>query len=258
MKNNFLNSSKVDIRAKPSIKSEILSQILYGEKFKILKKKKNWFKVKTDFDNYVGFIKRSKFYDNFNPSLKIFKSKSKIFKKKNNKFFLTNKFLYFASGITVLKEEKKYVEFEKNKWIKKTDTKKYVHTNKNFTKIMKLFLNSKYSWGGKTSDGIDCSGLIQIFFYYNRIFFPRDTKDQIKYCRKKQNGNIKKGDMIFWKGHVGINLSKSKLIHAYGPKKKVLIMPTDFTINLIQKTANLRVKKISNIKTINLFQNLAY
>ena len=82
MKNNFLNSSKVDIRAKPSIKSEILSQILYGEKFKILKKKKNWFKVKTDFDNYVGFIKRSKFYDNFNPSLKIFKSKSKIFKKK--------------------------------------------------------------------------------------------------------------------------------------------------------------------------------
>tara|TARA_B100000989_G_scaffold218571_1_gene166665 strand:+ start:254 stop:1006 length:753 start_codon:yes stop_codon:yes gene_type:complete len=248
MKNNFLNSSKVDIRAKPSTKSEILSQILYGEKFKILERRKNWYKVKTDFDDYVGFIKKNKFYENFNPTLKIFKSKSKIFKKRNNKFCLTNKFLYFASGIEVLKKEKNYIEFEKNKWIKKTDTKKYVHTNKNFTKIMKLFLNSKYLWGGKTSDGIDCSGLIQIFFYYNRIFFPRDTKDQIKFCKEERNGNLKKGDMIFWKGHVGINLSKSKFIHAYGPKKKVLIMPTNFAINLIKKTTNLRVKKVSNIK----------
>ena len=43
-------------------------------------------------------------------------------------------------------------------------------------------------------------------------------------------------------------LSQTKFIHAYGPKKKVLIMPTNFTIKKIEKTANLRVKKISNIK----------
>ena len=43
-------------------------------------------------------------------------------------------------------------------------------------------------------------------------------------------------------------LNQSKFIHAYGPKKKVLIMPTNFTIKLIQKTAKLIVKKISNIE----------
>ena len=42
-------------------------------------------------------------------------------------------------------------------------------------------------------------------------------------------------------------LNRSKFIHAYGPKKKVLIMPTNFTIKLIQKTAKLTIKKISNI-----------
>ena len=57
-----------------------------------------------------------------------------------------------------------------------------------------------------------------------------------------------KGDIIFWKGHVGICLNQSKFIHAYGPKKKVLIMPTKFTIRVIKKTAKLIVKKISNIK----------
>ena len=59
---------------------------------------------------------------------------------------------------------------------------------------------------------------------------------------------MNKGDIIFWKGHVGICLNQSKFIHAYGPKKKVLIMPTDLTIELIKKTAKLKVKKISNIK----------
>jgi len=102
-------------------------------------------------------------------------------------------------------------------------------------------------WGGKTFDGIDCSALIQIYFYYNRIFFPRDSKDQIKFCKKKKNNKLSKGDIIFWKGHVGMCLDQSKFIHAYGPKKKVLIMPTNLTIKLIKKTANLKVIKVSNI-----------
>ena len=97
-------------------------------------------------------------------------------------------------------------------------------------------------------DGIDCSALIQIFFKFNKIFFPRDTKDQVKYCKKKYNKKFKEGDIIFWKGHVGLCLNKTKFIHAYGPRKKVLIMDIKKTINLIATTANLKVKKISNIK----------
>ena len=97
-------------------------------------------------------------------------------------------------------------------------------------------------------NGIDCSALIQIYFYYNRIFFPRDTKDQIKFCKKKISKKIDKGDIIFWKGHVGMSINQLNFIHAYGPRKKVLIMPTKHTIKLISKTANLSVKKITNIK----------
>ena len=60
---------------------------------------------------------------------------------------------------------------------KKKDLKKIKSSyEKNFMKIVKLFLNSKYLWGGKTGDGIDCSALIQIYFYYNRIFFSKRLK----------------------------------------------------------------------------------
>ncbi len=248
MKSNFLNSSFSNINSEPYSGSEVLSQILYGEKFKILNNKKKWVKIKTTYDNYIGYIKKDKFYKNFKPERKIFKLKSRIFKKKNGKFFPLKKYLYFASGISILNKDKNFIEFKKNYWIKKKDTKEISHHEKNFMKIVKLFLNCKYLWGGKTGDGIDCSALIQIYFYYNRIFFPRDSKDQIKYCKKKRIKKLDKGDIIFWKGHVGVCLNQSKFIHAYGPKKKVLIMPTDLTIELIKKTAKLKVKKISNIK----------
>ena len=89
----------------------------------------------------------------------------------------------------------------------------------------------------------------KFFFCYNNSFYPRDTKDQIKYTKKKsKNKKFKKGDIIFWKGHVAICLNSKQLIHAYGPEKKVIVMPIIEAIDRIQKTANLKVKKISRIK----------
>ncbi len=250
MKNNFLNKSVANVYFKPSSNSEVVSQILYGEKFKILLKRKKYLKIKTHYDNYIGYIKKDKFFENFKPSHKISKIKSRIFFKKGKRFLSSNHYLYYGSGVCIRNEKKKYIEFEKNKWIKKSDIKNIDHYEKNYIKVFKFFLNTKYLWGGKTCVGIDCSALIQIYFYYNRIFFPRDTKDQIRFCKRKRGKNRLKGDILFWKGHVGICLNKSRFIHAYGPKKKVIIMPKIQTIKLIDKTANLKVKKISNIRNI--------
>ena len=250
MKNNFLNKPVANIYFKPSHNSEVVSQILYGEKFKILLKRKKYIKIKTHYDNYIGYIKKDKFLENFKPSYKISKIKSRIFFKRVKRFLSSNHYLYYGSGVCKRNENKKYIEFEKNKWIKKSDIKNIDHYEKNYIKVFKFFLNTKYLWGGNTCVGIDCSALIQIYFYYNRIFFPRDTKDQIRFCKRKRSKNRLKGDILFWKGHVGICLNKSRFIHAYGPKKKVIIMPTIQTIKLIDKTANLKVKKVSNISNI--------
>ncbi|MDC3257523.1 C40 family peptidase, partial [Candidatus Pelagibacter sp.] len=102
---------------------------------------------------------------------------------------------------------------------------------------------------GKTYKGIDCSALLQLYYYYNNSFYPRDTKDQIKFSKKKLKTEIfKKGDIIFWNGHVAICINSKELIHAYGPEKKVLIMSITKTLDRIKKTTNLTVKKISTTK----------
>ena len=64
---------------------------------------------------------------------------------------------------------------------------------KDSLKILKLFLNIKYLWGGKSSNGIDCSALVQIYYLFNNIYFPRDTKDQIKFLKKEKGMSLIKG-----------------------------------------------------------------
>jgi len=238
--NYYSTYSCLNIYERPSINSKISSQIIYGEKFKVLKKIKSFLKIKTSYDRYTGYIKNKKFIKKFKPTHKVKALKTRVYK--------SNNFLPFSSEIEVIKKKKNYVMFEKNKWIKQKDIIIINKKEKNFVKIFKSYLNCKYKWGGKTYDGIDCSALIQIFYKFNNKFFPRDTVDQIKYKKgiiiKKK---FKKGDIIFWKGHIAGCINSKKLIHAYGPEKKVTIMPIHKTIKRIERTAKLKVKKVFKI-----------
>ena len=113
-------------------------------------------------------------------------------------------------------KKKNFYKFEKY-WVQKDDVMPLSYKQDIFKNI-KMFINIPYKWGGKSYKGIDCSALVQLFFKFNNLYCPRDTKDQIKYFKKVNK--IKKNAIIFWKGHVAVCLSKKILIHAYGPKKK--------------------------------------
>ena len=247
MKNNYFYIKPLsNIYKEPSKVSEVTSQIIYGERFKVLSKNKNWLRIKTSFDNYIGYIRDENYTEDHNPTHKVFSLKVNIFNKQKNK---TKYFLPFASKISIIRVNKKFAEFEKNKWILKKDIKKINHVEKDYLKVVKIFLMTKYLWGGKTYKGIDCSAILQLFYYYNNIFYPRDTRDQLRYSKGNiKNKKFKKGDVIFWKGHVAVCINAKNLIHAYGPEKKVLIMSTTKTIDRIERTTNLIVKKISSIK----------
>ena len=122
--NNFSNIYK-----KPSKLSEVTSQIIYGEKFKILSKNKNWIRIKMLFDNYVGYIKNSKYVKIFDPKYKVSGLKARVFKKPGNG---TNNYLPFGSKLSVIEENKNYIKIEKNKWIKNINIEKINHKEKDF------------------------------------------------------------------------------------------------------------------------------
>ncbi len=247
MKNSFGNNLPiVNLHKKKSLRSGIDTQLLYGDNFKVIKKHSGWKKIRIKKDGYIGYIKNKKFFKPIKPNFKVSVLKARLFSKPSSNKKL-QKFLSYESRVRIIKKNGKFGKFEKY-WIKTSDLKKNNFKRRNIFKDIKLFKNTKYLWGGKSYKGIDCSALVQVFFNHNNKYCPRDSKDQEKFFKKKiKLKNIRKNDLIFWKGHVAVALSKNMLIHAYGPMKKVVIMNIKKTIERIQKTANLKITSIRRI-----------
>jgi hypothetical protein len=239
------NYPQINLYKKKSFKSEIMTQMIYGDTFSVIKKDNKWWKIKIKEDRYIGYIKNKNYINSVKPTHKVNVLLAKIYKKPNLKKS-TGK-LTFGSKIKLNSKSSKFIKFQNN-WIESKNLKPLKFKNKNIFLNVKIFKNVKYKWGGKTFKGLDCSALIQLFFNFNNKYCPRDAKDQIKYFKKNISlKNIKKNDLIYWKGHVALALSKKKLIHAYGPMKKTVIMNINHTIKKIEKTAKLKILKIKRI-----------
>ena len=235
----------INIHKKMSVKSEITTQMIYGESFSIIKKGKKWLKIKIKEDNYTGYVVNKNFSQYLKPSHKIAILKAKVYKFPNKRNEINK--LTFGSKIKVLDKKANFLKFEKG-WISLKDIKPISYKEKNFFNKINIFKNIKYKWGGKSFKGIDCSALIQVFLNFNNKFCPRDAKDQLRFFKKnKSSKNFKKNDIIYWKGHVAAVLSNDKLIHAYGPMKKTVIMKINETIKRIKRTADLKVLGVKKI-----------
>jgi len=236
----------INVYKKNTRKSEITTQLLYGDTFKKIKQSNEWTKIKNDLDGYKGFVEKRNFTQNDKCTHKVFVLYASLYSRPDNRKKISKK-LSFGSKVKILEKNKNFYKFDKY-WIKKNDLQKINHKNTDLFFYIKKFVGAKYMWGGKHYNGVDCSGLVQLFLNYNNKSCPRDAKEQLKYFKKKVIlKNIKKNDLIFWKGHVAVALSKNKIIHAYGPLKKVVIMSLKKTISRISRTSNLKVIGIRRI-----------
>ena len=240
-----MNFSFINLHKKPSTQSEVVTQILYGESFSVSQKKKKWLKIKIKEDNYKGYIQNKNYSEYIKPTHKINKLNAKIYKFSNKRLKINQ--LTFGSKIKVTNKKYQFYKFAKG-WIRKKDVSMISFKEKNYFNKINTFKNIRYKWGGKSFKGIDCSALIQVCLNFNNIYCPRDAKDQFKYFKKNiKLKRIKKNDIIYWRGHVAVALNSKKLIHAYGPMRKTVIMGIDQTIYRISKTANLKVIGIKRL-----------
>ena len=123
--NNF---TLTNLYKKPSSKSEIVTQMIYGDTFSISKKDKNWLKIKIKEDGYYGFVKNRKFSKFSKPTHKVNVLRSKIFKLSNTRVKINE--ISFGSKIKVLETKKNFLKFS-NGWINKNDVKPITYREKN-------------------------------------------------------------------------------------------------------------------------------
>jgi cell wall-associated NlpC family hydrolase len=103
-------------------------------------------------------------------------------------------------------------------------------TEADFIAVAERFLGAPYLWGGKTNFGVDCSGLVQIALTACGIPCPRDSDLQEKalgepVALSSPIPNLRRGDLLFWKGHVGIARDETTLLHANAHHMAVAIEP---------------------------------
>tara|TARA_S200000501_G_C20837832_1_gene750216 strand:- start:655 stop:1407 length:753 start_codon:yes stop_codon:yes gene_type:complete len=217
LNNNFgiCHLSIIPVRQEPCSKSEMTTQLLYGETYKILKTKDSWFYIENSYDSYKGWLNYSQVkeisindYNTINLKKKVFSIDLTGFVEKD----LNKK----NTAMVPIGSLVSSCEYLKQRFRGKT-TENY---NKNIIDISNIYLNTPYLWGGRNNYGIDCSGFTQNVYKIKGIFIKRDAYMQAESGIKIGYNDIEPGCLAFFGTnkitHVGILLNKKRIIHSFG------------------------------------------
>jgi hypothetical protein len=219
--------SVIPVRADVSGKSEMVSQLLFGETFSILSQSEGWAKILTDHDNYEGWIEEKQFIPLSNDEYSLLLSSTKYYstdlvhaliqKNTGTLNIVPGSILYNSSSADFTLGAKTF-SFD--------GTMINADIQPSCEKLISnafYFLNSPYLWGGRTPFGIDCSGFVQIAAHLSGISLPRDTHEQAEEGEMiNLISEAKPGDLAFFDNeegriiHVGIILENAQIIHASG------------------------------------------
>ena len=242
------NLSIIPLRAEASDSSELVSQILYGEIFKVLEKRSKWSRIRLAFDSYEGWVDNKQFAalleEQYNDL-----QKEKLHMSSDLVEFITtseNQLLSICLGSTLNALHILKHSFE-GKSISETFQKQHL------VKTALLYLNAPYLWGGKTPFGIDCSGFTQMVYKLNGYNLKRDASEQVTQGQALSFiEESEPGDLAFFDNaegkivHVGIIMKDNSIIHAHG---RVRIDGLDHTgiFNYESKTYSHQLRVIKKI-----------
>ena len=230
--------SIIPVRKNSTSKSELVSQLIYGELFKVIEKKEKWFYIESIDDKYSGWINHSQFKEILEQDFKkVKKTKSKLLNNISSEIETENGNMSITIGSKIssafiLNHKLKQKEYSKNSIIKNS----------------LKFLNSPYLWGGRTPYGIDCSGFSQQVYKLNGFQLARDASQQALQGKEVKLEKAKPGDLAFFGDkkitHVGIIMDSNKIIHAFGCVR-IDYLNEKGIINSISKKITHYLKKIN-------------
>jgi cell wall-associated NlpC family hydrolase len=247
------NLSIVPLRSEPSESSEMVSQVLFGEYFKVLDKRKNSSKIRLQFDSYEGYINNKQFEEITEEQYTALCKSDTVLSGELIDFITDTKgnLSTICIGSTLPFYSNKKITFNTSEFnydgaiINKKLDKEYL------LKTAFMYLNAPYLWGGKTPFGIDCSGFTQMIYKLCGHQLLREANQQatqgdvLSFIEESEPG-----DLAFFDNseglitHVGIIMKDNYIIHAHG---KVRIDRLDhsgiYNVDSKRHTHKLRVIK---------------
>lgn len=235
----------VPLRNDYNHRSELVSQLLYGDCFKIIDQRKDWYKIRNQWDDYEGWITSNQCIE---IPESVYKSNKEVDAKHSSNLLdficLPNSELFPIP----LGSDLKQIDFLNHRFEGDFTT---ANTKDQLVKTAFLYLHTPYLWGGKTPLGIDCSGFSQMVYKLNGIPLKRDASQQAKqgttlsFIEESEPGDLAffdddEGKII----HVGLLLENNYILHAHGKVRIDRIDQTGiYNVDTQQHTHKLRIIK---------------
>jgi cell wall-associated NlpC family hydrolase len=235
----------------PAIDAAQETQVLMGEVMRVFDVSDGWAWVQLERDHYVGYIAQHLLSAKIhNATHHVAVPSTPLYTKPDIKTQPVQ-FVSMNAQVSVTAGDDKFYEIAMGGFIYAEHLAPLSKHETDFVAVAEQYLNTPYLWGGKSYHGIDCSALVQTSLQACGKFCPRDAdmqEDQLGSPLLINNRDgLKRGDLIFWSGHVGIMRDEVTLLHASGHQMLVVSEP----LQVADDRTKAKGKEITRIKRIN-------
>lgn len=225
---HFVGISVADIRKEPKFESERDSQLIFGEKIEILGDSGDYVKVRGP-DSLEGFMKKAIISEGGAKTHKLVRR-------------FRSRGLVFPFGSYVNAKDVEYFKIPKS-FVVPAGNNDY-----DVCDLSRKFMGIPYLWGGTSDFGFDCSGLVQRLYRFTGTELPRNADWQRDSMPEVKSFDVaKRGDLVFFEGHVGMLLNRRKMIHANGKYASITITDlmdgseySEYLLSIFEKIGRVR------------------
>jgi hypothetical protein len=208
-----------DLRHAPAPDAPLDTQALFGEDVMLYEDHEGWGWVQLACDGYVGYMSMAALAEGqINPTHRVIVNRSFVYPGPDLKLSARDA-LPLGAAVNVRATKGGFAQIDDAAFVFSGHLLPSDERPQDFVTVAERLLHAPYLWGGKTSLGIDCSGLVQISLDAAGIDAPRDTDLQehalgLPFAVDTDLADLRRGDLVFWRGHVGIMRDETTLLHA--------------------------------------------
>jgi cell wall-associated NlpC family hydrolase len=228
------------MRYLPRFDAPLLTEALVGELVTVYDVEEGWGWVQASRDGYVGYMPLDTLSAMIeDPTHWLIARASFVYPTPDMKRPPIMR-LSFGAEMTIIAREGRFLELSRGGFVFAGHIQPMDERPKDYVRFAERFVGTPYLWGGRTSAGIDCSGLVQVSMLGAGMACPRDSDMQEAEVGEKLGldavESVRRGDLLFWKGHVGVVQSPEWMLHASGHQMEVVVEPVRRAVERLAAT----------------------
>lgn len=224
----------------PDAGTALTTQLIFGETVRVFEERDGWAWLQSDADSYVGYAPAAAIgRDDSVPTHRLAALSTPALARPELKSVpLVD--LAMGARLRVEREENGFAVLAIGAFVPMQLLVPINARAADFVTVAEQFVGTPYLWGGRTRAGIDCSGLVQIALQATGLAAPRDSDMQLVEIGSaiEVGSDLRRGDLVFWRGHVGIMTDAAHMLHANAFHMRVVVEPLAEAVARIEATGS--------------------